>query len=66
MQPISKQLISKHASNTIDLLLEMVFSIRSVQSGYKEKNWGNQFSFQGVHQSAICTQLSTFRMYTII
>jgi hypothetical protein len=30
MQPVSKQWISKHA------LLEKVFTIRSVQSGYKE------------------------------
>jgi hypothetical protein len=41
MQPVSKQLIGKHASTTIELLLETVFSIRSFQSGYKEDNWGS-------------------------
>jgi hypothetical protein len=30
---------SKHASTTI-VLLEMVFSTRSVRRGYKEDNWG--------------------------
>jgi hypothetical protein len=44
MQPISKQQIGKHAFATIEILLETVFSIRSVQSGYIEENWGNQFS----------------------
>jgi hypothetical protein len=39
MQPVSKQRIGKHASPTIELLLETVFSIRSVQSGYTEKIW---------------------------
>jgi hypothetical protein len=38
MQPISKQLIGKHASTTIELLLETVISIRSVQSLYKNEN----------------------------
>jgi hypothetical protein len=38
------QKIGKQASTTIELLLEMVFSIRSVESGYKEENLGNQFS----------------------
>jgi hypothetical protein len=32
----------KHASTTIELLLETVFSTRSVQRGYKEYNWGGQ------------------------
>jgi hypothetical protein len=41
MQPISKQQIGKHASTTTELLLETVFSIRSVKNGYKEDNWGN-------------------------
>jgi hypothetical protein len=31
----------KHASTTIELLLETVFSTRSVQRGYKEDNWGD-------------------------
>jgi hypothetical protein len=39
MRPISKQWIGKHASSTIEVLLEMVFSIRSMQIGYKEENW---------------------------
>jgi hypothetical protein len=41
---VALQRIGKHASTTIELLLETVFSIRPVQSGYKEENWGNQFS----------------------
>jgi hypothetical protein len=44
MQPTSKQQIGKHAPTTIELLLETVFSIRSMQSGYKEENSGNQLS----------------------
>jgi hypothetical protein len=32
-EPVSKQQISKHA---IGVLLEAVFSVRSMQSGYKE------------------------------
>jgi hypothetical protein len=44
MEPISKQRIGKHASTTTELLLETVFSFRTVQSGDKEENWGNQFS----------------------
>jgi hypothetical protein len=40
IQPVSKQWIDKYASTTIGLLLETVFSIRSMQSGYEE-NWGN-------------------------
>jgi hypothetical protein len=28
------------------LLLKMAFSTRSVQNGYKEVNWGNQFSWE--------------------
>jgi hypothetical protein len=42
MQPVSKQQISKHASTTTKLLLETVFCIRSVQSGYKGEILGNQ------------------------
>jgi hypothetical protein len=36
MQPFSKQQIGKHTSTTIELLLETVFSIRSVQMVIKE------------------------------
>jgi hypothetical protein len=34
-EPVSKQRNGKHT--TIGVLLEMVFSVRSVQSGYKEE-----------------------------
>jgi hypothetical protein len=50
MQPVSRQRIAKHvpaATNTnitIELLLETVFSTRSVQYGYKEDNWGDPVS----------------------
>jgi hypothetical protein len=44
MQTVSKQRIGKHASITTELLLETVFYIRSVQSLYKEENWGNPVS----------------------
>jgi hypothetical protein len=45
MQPVSKQWISKHASTTIGLLLEMVFSLQSTQSGYKRRDGATvQFS----------------------
>jgi hypothetical protein len=44
MQLVSKRWIDKHASRTIELLLETVFSIRSVQIGYKEEKWGDQFT----------------------
>jgi hypothetical protein len=37
MQPVSKQRIGKHASKTIELLLETVFSVRSVRNGYKKE-----------------------------
>jgi hypothetical protein len=36
MQPVFKQRMDKHASTTIELLLETMFSIQSVQNGYKE------------------------------
>jgi hypothetical protein len=45
MQPVSRQRIGKHSSITRELLLETVFCTRSVQSGYKEENWGNHFSW---------------------
>jgi hypothetical protein len=44
MQQFSKQQIGKQASTTTALLLETVFSIRSVQSGYKKDNWDNPVS----------------------
>jgi hypothetical protein len=44
MKPLSKQRIGKHESETIGLLLEAVFSIRSLHSSYKEHNWGNLVS----------------------
>jgi hypothetical protein len=44
MQPVYRQRIGKHVSKTMELLSETVFSIRSVQSGYKKDNWVNQFS----------------------
>jgi hypothetical protein len=44
MQPVSRQQIGKHAPTTTEFLLETLFSTRSVQSGYKEENWGNQFN----------------------
>jgi hypothetical protein len=40
MQPVSKKQISEHDS-TIKLLLETVFSIWYVQSGYKDGNLRN-------------------------
>jgi hypothetical protein len=41
MQPVSKQQIGNHACRSKGLLLEVVFSVPSVQSNYKEENWGN-------------------------
>jgi hypothetical protein len=41
MQPVSKQRIGKHASTIMELVFETVFYIRSVQSVYKEGNWGD-------------------------
>jgi hypothetical protein len=44
---VSRQRLGKHVPGvtdthaTIEVLLETVFSTRSVQSGYKEDNWGN-------------------------
>jgi hypothetical protein len=38
--------ICKHASTTIELLLEAVFSIRSTQHVYKEENLDNQLSWE--------------------
>jgi hypothetical protein len=52
MQPVSRQRIGKHVPaatsthTTVELLLETVFSTRSVQSGYKEDNWGYSVSCQ--------------------
>jgi hypothetical protein len=44
MQPVSKQLIDKHASTTKELVLETMFSARSVRSDSKEENWENQLN----------------------
>jgi hypothetical protein len=41
---VAMQEIGKQASTTTELLLEAVFSIRPVQSGYKKENWSNQFN----------------------
>jgi hypothetical protein len=47
MQPVSRQRIgkqvpaAKNTNTTIELLLETVYSTRSVQSGYKENQWGD-------------------------
>jgi hypothetical protein len=44
---ISRQLLGKHIPvatdmyATIEVLLETLFSIRSMLTGYKEDNWGN-------------------------
>jgi hypothetical protein len=52
MQPVSRQRIGKHVpvatntNTTIKLLLETLFSTLSVQSGYKEDNWGDPVSCQ--------------------
>jgi hypothetical protein len=40
---IAMQQHSKHASIALELLLETVFSTWSVQRGYLEDNWGDQF-----------------------
>jgi hypothetical protein len=47
MQPDSKQRLGKHATKT-RVLVETVFFIRSMQSGYKEDLVGNQQSSSGV------------------
>jgi hypothetical protein len=41
----------KHASKTIELLLQTVFYNRSVQSGSKEDNWGDPESCQFLVES---------------
>jgi hypothetical protein len=55
-QPIGKQVpaaMNKHA--TIQLLFETVFSARSVQSGYKEDNWGDPVSWKsGCEEKTLC------------
>jgi hypothetical protein len=43
MTAVAMQWRGNHAS-TIELLLETVFSTRSVQRVYKEDNWGNPVS----------------------
>jgi hypothetical protein len=42
--PAAMQRSSKNASAAIELLLETVFSVRPVQSGCKEDNWGDLVS----------------------
>jgi hypothetical protein len=48
---VSRQRLGKRVPSaenthaTIDVLLETVFSTRTVQTGYKEINWGNRVSF---------------------
>jgi hypothetical protein len=44
MQIVSKQLIGKHASPVMGLVLEKMFSARSMRSGYKKENWSNHFN----------------------
>jgi hypothetical protein len=39
MKSVSRQRSDKHTSTTINILLEAVFSTRSVQSGCKKENW---------------------------
>jgi hypothetical protein len=47
---VSRQRLGKHVPKvtdthaTIEVLLETVFYIRSLQRGYKEVNWGNRAS----------------------
>jgi hypothetical protein len=44
---VCRQRLGKHvpaATDTIEILLETVFSTRSVQRGYKEENLGNRVS----------------------
>jgi hypothetical protein len=47
---VSRQRLRKHVPAatdthaTIEVLLEIVFSTRSVQKGYEEDNWGNRVS----------------------
>jgi hypothetical protein len=49
MQSIGKQIPAvKNTNTTIELLLETVFSIRSMQRGYKEDNWGGLVESQPV------------------
>jgi hypothetical protein len=43
---VAMQWHGKHASATIELLLETVFSTRSVQTGYKEGNLGDPVSWK--------------------
>jgi hypothetical protein len=44
VQSVSKQWTGKHSSTTIGLMLEAVFPMLSVQSGYEEIKWGNPVS----------------------
>jgi hypothetical protein len=56
---VCKQRIGKYAPTTVSLLLEMVFSIRSVQSGYEEEIWGNQCSW------GLAVQINSAREATV-
>jgi hypothetical protein len=42
MQAASRQRHGKHASTTIQLLLETMFCTQSVQRGYKKDNWSRR------------------------
>jgi hypothetical protein len=42
---VAMQQHGKHTSTTIELLLEIVFSTRSMQRGHKEDNWGDPVSW---------------------
>jgi hypothetical protein len=61
MQPVSRQQIGEHVpaatntNTTTELLLETVFSIRSVQSFYKEDNWGDPVCCQFQMRDKFCT-----------
>jgi hypothetical protein len=47
MQRIGKHVpAAKNTNTTIELLLEMVFSARLMESGYKEENWEDPVSSQ--------------------
>jgi hypothetical protein len=63
MQPVSRQRIGKHflaATNThttIDLLLETVFSTRSMQNDYKGNSWDHLVSCQSVESQPVKRRL---------
>jgi hypothetical protein len=58
MQPVSRHRIDKQVpgatnTHTIELLLQTLFSTPSVQSGYKEDNWGDRVV--SCQQQELCT-----------